>query len=33
MQITYEGNKKGEKGDDFAQFGTMLKDYTHDHKI
>jgi hypothetical protein len=33
MQITYEGNKKRERGYDFVQFGTLLKDYIHDHKI
>jgi len=25
--------KRGRGGDDFAHFGTLLKDYTHDHKI
>jgi hypothetical protein len=34
---TYKGNNgvwggEGEKGD-FAWFGTLIKDYTHDHKI
>ncbi len=39
--MNYEGNKRtrtskknrnGERGGDFAQLGTLLKDYTHDHK-